>query len=100
VASPHHEGILVLRTGFGLLDILIAGETPALQQSSRAELLYRTRLRIAFFKRLFLRARIRNDKCGNCQNAANDQHQENRPAQKTASRLDRRLYYLFSIVMH
>jgi hypothetical protein len=26
------------------------------------------------------RARIRNDKCGNCQNAANEQHQENRPA--------------------
>jgi hypothetical protein len=40
----------------------------------------------------FLGARIRNDKCSNCQNAANDQHQENRPAQKAASRLDRRLY--------
>jgi hypothetical protein len=82
VAPPHHEGILVLRTDFGLLDILIAGETPALQQSSRAngELLYRTRLRIAFFKRLFSRARIRNDKCGNGQNAANEQYQENRPA--------------------
>ena len=48
----------------------------------------------------FLDARIGNDKCGNCQYAANDQHQENRPAQKTASRLDRRLYYLFSILMH
>jgi hypothetical protein len=28
----------------------------------------------------FSRARIRNDKRGNCQNAANEQHQENRPA--------------------
>jgi hypothetical protein len=45
-------------------------------------------------------ARIRNDEYGNCQNAANDQHQENRPSQKTASRLDRRLYYLFSVFMH
>jgi hypothetical protein len=26
------------------------------------------------------RARIRNDKCGNCQNAANEQHQEHGPA--------------------
>jgi hypothetical protein len=34
----------------------------------------------AFFKGLFSGARIRNDKYCNCQNTANDQHQENRPA--------------------
>jgi hypothetical protein len=49
---------------------------------------------------LFSRARIRDNKSSNCQNATKEQHQENRPAQKAASRLDRRLYDLFSIFMH
>ena len=39
-----------------------------------------TRLLLPSSKGLYSRARIRNDKGGNCQKAANEQHQENRPA--------------------